>query len=339
MNSSSATATNRWIITSNFDMQRRALICGISGQDGAYLASLLLSKNYEVWGTSRDAKICKFGGLKALSILDKIKILSMSPEDYISVVQVFSEVRPHEIYNLAGQSSVGRSFEHPLETMSSIATGTLNQLEAIRFVDKSIHFYCAGSSECFGDTGGLAASESSFFRPQSPYAVAKAAATWHVSVYRKSYDLFACTGILFNHESPLRPELFVTKKIISAAKRIASGSIEKLKLGNIDIHRDWGWAPEYVDSMWRMLNLDVPEDFVIATGVTQSLREFVQVVFEEAGLDWRNHVITDSTLIRPSDPLESFGDSTKAKERLDWLPVVVGAEVPRKMFRDSFSIN
>lgn len=320
-------------------MQRRALICGVSGQDGAYLARLLLSKDYEVWGTSRDAQISEFVGLKALSILDKVKTLSMSPEDFRSVLQVFSDVRPHEIYNLAGQSSVGLSFEQPLETMSSVATGTLNQLEAIRFVDKSIRFYSAGSSECFGDTGGLAANESSLFRPQSPYAVAKAASTWHVSVYRKSYDLFACTGILFNHESPLRPERFVTKKIVSAAKRIASGSNEKLKLGNIDIRRDWGWAPEYVDAMWRMLNLDAPEDFVIATGVTQSLREFVRLVFEEAGLDWRDHVIADPALLRPSDPLESIGDSTKARKRLEWMPAVVGSEVPKRMYRENFSIT
>lgn len=320
-------------------MQRRALICGVSGQDGAYLACLLLSKGYEVWGTSRDAQTSKFVGLKALSILDKVKTRSMLPEDFRSVIQVFSEVRPHEIYNLAGQSSVGLSFEQPLETMSSIAIGTLNQLEAIRCVDKSIRFFSAGSSECYGDTGGLAANESSLFRPQSPYAVAKAASTWHVSVYRKSYDLFACTGILFNHESPLRPERFVTKKIVSAAKRIAFGSNEKLKLGNIDIRRDWGWAPEYVDAMWRMLNLDAPEDFVIATGVTQSLREFVRLVFEEAGLDWRDHVIGDSTLLRPSDPLESIGDSTKARKRLEWMPAVVGSEVPKRMYRENLSIT
>lgn len=320
-------------------MSRRALICGISGQDGAYLAQLLLSKGYEVWGTSRDAQVSKFDGLNALSIVDKVKTLSMSPEDFHSVLQVFSEVRPHEIYNLAGQSSVGLSFEQPLETMSSIATGTLNQLEAIRFVDKSICFYSAGSSECFGDTGELAASESSVFRPQSPYAAAKAAATWQVSVYRKSYGLFACTGILFNHESPLRPERFVTKKIVSAARRIAAGSDEKLKLGNIEIRRDWGWAPEYVDAMWRMLNRESPEDFVIATGVTQSLQQFVQAVFEEAGLNWRNHVIVDPAFLRPSDPLESVGNPTKAKLQLDWKPAVVGIEVPKKMFRENLSID
>lgn len=320
-------------------MPRRALICGISGQDGAYLAQLLLSKGYEVWGTSRDAQVSKFGGLSALSIVDKVKTLSMSPEEFRSVIQVFSEVRPHEIYNLSGQSSVALSFEQPLETMSSIVTGTLNQLEAIRLVDKSIRFFNAGSGECFGVTGESAASESSAFRPQSPYAVAKAAATWQVSIYRKSYGLFACTGILFNHESPLRPERFVTKKIVSAALRIAAGSDEKLKLGNIEIRRDWGWAPEYVDAMWRMLSLESPEDFVIATGVTQSLKQFVQAVFEEAGLNWRNHVIVDPDFLRPSDPLVSVGNPTKVKLQLNWEPAVTGIEVPKKMFQENLSID
>jgi GDPmannose 4,6-dehydratase len=312
----------------------------------AFLAKMALTwpgccyqKVTKCGGTSRDAQVSKFGGLNALSIVDKVKTLSMSPEDFHSVLQVFSEVRPHEIYNLAGQSSVGLSFDQPLETMSSIVTGTLNQLEAIRFVDKSIRFYSAGSGECFGDTGELAAIETSVFRPQSPYAVGKAAATWQVSVYRKSYGLFACTGILFNHESALRPERFVTKKIVSAARRIAAGSDEKLKLGNIEIRRDWGWAPEYVDAMWRMLSRESPEDFVIATGVTQSLQQFVQAVFEEAGLNWRNHVIVDPAFLRPSDPLESVGNPTKAKLKLDWEPTVVGVEVPKKMFRENFSIN
>jgi len=317
-------------------MNRRALICGVSGQDGAYLASFLLAKNYEVWGTSRDAQVSNFEGLRALKIINKVKTLSMSPEDFSRVLEVFSEIRPHEIYNLAGQSSVGLSFEQPLETMSSISTGTLNQLEAIRFVDKSIRFYSAGSGECFGDTGSIPACESSIFQPASPYAVAKTAAAHHVSVYRKSYGLFAVTGILFNHESPLRQERFVTKKIVTTVRRIAAGSNEKLNLGNIDIHRDWGWAPEYVDAMWRMLNLNEPEDFVIATGVIQSLREFVQIVFEEVGLNYRDHLISDSSLLRPSDPIKSVGNPAKAKERLNWVPFFIGSEVPKKMFRESF---
>jgi GDPmannose 4,6-dehydratase len=319
-------------------MPTRALICGISGQDGAYLAYLLQSKGYEVWGTSRDAQTSEFKGLKALNIFDKVKILTMSPEDFPSVLKVFSEVKPHEIYNLAGQSSVGVSFEFPLETMSSVATGTLNQLEAIRSLDKSIRFFNAGSGECFGNTGTLAANESSEFRPLSPYAVAKAAATWHVAVYRKSYDLFACTGILFNHESPLRQKHFVTSKIVSTAKRIAAGSDEKLKLGNIEIRRDWGWAPEYMEAVWRILNRKSPDDFIVATGTTQSLQDFVKTVFEEARLDWQNHVIVDPSLFRPSDAIVSVGNSSKAKRLLDWQPKTIGSEIPKRMFCENFSI-
>ena len=316
---------------------RRALICGISGQDGAYLAQLLLTKGYEVFGTSRDAQINSFPGLKVLGIFDRISILSMSPVDFRSVMQVVTRIVPHEIYNLAGQSSVGLSFEQPVETMESIAVGTLNILEVIRFVNRRIRFYNAGSSECFGDTGGTPADEQTPFHPKSPYAVAKATATWQVSVYRDSYDLFACTGILFNHESPLRPERFVTRKIVAVAHRIAQGSNEKLILGNINIRRDWGWAPEYVDAIWKMLNHDVPQDFVIATGVTQSLEEFVAAVFAEANLDWREHVAFDENLRRPSDPLESRANPEKAKFLLDWNPIKHGSDVPRAMYRAEIS--
>lgn len=313
-------------------MSRRALICGISGQDGAYLAQLLLGKGYQVWGTSRDAQVMPFSALKSLGIRDQVKTLSMSPVDFRSVLQAVSSIRPHEIYNLSGQSSVALSFDQPIETTESISHGTLNLLEVIRYVDPSIRFYNAGSSECFGDTGGTPANEETPFKPRSPYAAAKAAATWQVSVYRESYGLFACTGILFNHESPLRPERFVTKKIVAAACRIANGSKEKLNLGNIDIYRDWGWAPEYVDAMWRMLNHDSPEDFVIATGVTQSLQDFIASAFEAAGLDWHAHVAADPGLRRPSDPYKSMGNAEKAKKLLAWEPKVSGAEVARRMY-------
>ncbi len=315
-------------------MLPRALICGISGQDGAYLARLLLSKGYQVWGTSRNSEASKFEGLKVLNIIDQIKKITMNPEDFQSVINVISEIKPNEIYNLAGQSSVGLSFQMPLETMSGIANGTLNQLEAIRIVDKSIRYYCAGSSECFGDTGGLPASEETVFRPQSPYAVAKAAATWHVKVYQQSYDLFTCTGILFNHESPLRSENFVTKKIVTAIERINSGSDEKLRLGNIDIRRDWGWAPEYVESMWLMLQQRAPESLVIATGVSQSLREFVEAAFAEVGLDWQDHVIVDPTLKRPTEPIEIVGNPEKAKKILGWKSKINGIQVAKKMLEN-----
>ncbi|MFZ2162077.1 MAG: GDP-mannose 4,6-dehydratase [Sideroxyarcus sp.] len=311
---------------------RRALICGVSGQDGAYLAKLLLAKGYQVWGTSRDAQMSTFTGLQALGILDQVTTLSMSLVDFRSVLQVISDIRPQEIYNLAGQSSVGLSFEQPHETIAGVVLGTLNQLEAIRLIDPTIRFYNAGSSDCFGDTDGLLADESTPFRPRSPYAVAKAAATWQVAVYRESFGLFACTGILFNHESPLREERFVTRKIVATACRIARGSDEKLKLGNIDIHRDWGWAPEFVDTMWRMLNHENPEDFVIATGVTQSLRDFTEAAFAEAGLDWRDHVDSDRSLYRPTDPLVSKANPGKAKNLLHWAPMIVGSDVAKYMY-------
>lgn len=317
---------------SNTVVPRRALICGVSGQDGAYLAQLLLAKGYQVWGTSRDSHNNMFTGLQALKIRDQVKTLTMSPVDINSIMHVLSDIRPQEIYNLAGQSSVGMSFEQPLETMESIALGTFNLLEAIRTFDPTIHLFNAGSSECFGDTGNTPAEENTIFRPGSPYAVAKAAATWQVAVYREAYGLFACTGILFNHESPLRSPRFVTKKIVSTACRIARGSDEKLKLGNIDIRRDWGWAPEYVEAMWRMLKRDNPEDFVIATGVTQSLQEFIAAVFSEAGLDWRMHIEVDPGLRRPSDPLESRAKIDKARNLLAWSPACTGADVARRMY-------
>lgn len=205
-----------------------ALICGISGQDGAYLAKFLLHNCYTVWGTSRDAQISRFPNLDTLGIKEQVKLISMVLTDFRSVLQVITRVSPDEVYNLAGQTSVGLSFEQPVETLESIAMGTLNLLEAVRFLDKPIKIYSAGSSECFGDTGNIAADEKTPFRPRSPYAVAKSATFWQVANYREAYGLFACSGILSNHESPLRPERFVTQKIIATACRISQGSYEKL---------------------------------------------------------------------------------------------------------------
>jgi GDPmannose 4,6-dehydratase len=231
-----------------------ALICGISGQDGAYLAQLLLNKGYRVVGTSRDVQMSIFSNLRRLGIFDKVELRSMATSDFRSVLQVIKQANPNEIYNLAGQSSVGLSFEQPVETHESIIVGTLNILEGIRFLNKEIRFYNAGSGECFGDTGGAIATEETPFKPRSPYAVAKSAAFWQVANYRESYGLFACSGILFNHESPLRPERFVTQKIIQEAKKISLDRRKKLRLGRIDIERDWGWAPEYVQAMWLCCN-------------------------------------------------------------------------------------
>jgi len=298
--------------------QKKALISGISGQDGAYLASLLLDKGYQVFGTARDAQMATFYNLRKLGIQQQITLLSMALNDFRSVLQTISRVDPDEIYNLAGQSSVGLSFEQPVETLESISIGTLNLLEVMRFLQKPIRLYSAGSSECFGDTGGAPADECTPFHPRSPYAVAKATAHWEVVNYREAYNLFACTGILFNHESPLRPERFVTRKIIKTACRIAAGSSEKLQLGNISIARDWGFAPEYVDAMWRMLQQDTPCDYVIATGETNTLEYFVVEAFAQLGLDWRNHVTTDPSLLRPSEIMISRGNPGKACRELGW---------------------
>ena len=297
---------------------KQALITGISGQDGAYLARLLLSKGYEVHGTARDAQMSSFVNLQRLGIKERIVFHSMALNDFRSVLQVLSKVKPDEIYNLAGQSSVGLSFEQPVETLESISVGTLNLLEAIRFTGSRNKLYSAGSSECFGNTAGEAADEETPFRPRSPYAVAKATAFWEIANYRDAYDLFACTGILFNHESPLRPERFVTKKIVVAARRIAAGSGEKLHLGNISIARDWGSAEEYVEAMWMMLQQPQPEDFVIATGETNTLEDFVAEVFRSLGLDWREHVISDPSLLRPSEIMVSRGNPEKAGHKLGW---------------------
>lgn len=296
----------------------RALICGVGGQDGAYLAQLLLSKGYEVWGTSRDAHISEFRNLKTLGISAQVKVCSMAPTDFRSVLSALTKSVPDEVYFLSGQSSVGLSFEQPVETLESIAVGTLNMLEAIRFMGGRMRLYHASSSECFGDLGVCPANEATPFHPRSPYAVAKASAHWMVSNYREAYGLFAASGILFNHESPLRPARFVTQKIVDATVRIANGSAERLSLGRLDVVRDWGWAPEYVDAMWRILQQDKAEDFVIATGVAVSLESFVSEAFATVGLDWRQHVDSDRSLYRPSDIAWSQGDPAKARAQLDW---------------------
>lgn len=297
---------------------KKALICGISGQDGAYLAKYLLQQGYEIIGTSRDAHVSSFANLSTLGILKDVRLESMALNDFRSVLQVLTNVRPDEIYNLAGQSSVGLSFEQPVETQESISIGTLNLLEVIRYIGLPIKFYSAGSSECFGNTKERPANEITPFRPRSPYAVAKSTAFWQVANYREAYGLFACTGILFNHESPLRKERFVTQKIVKSACRIAAGSREKLCLGNINIARDWGWAPEYVQAMWSMLQQNDPDDYVIATGETNTLEDYLTEVFKCVGIDWREHVFCDPSLIRPSEISYSSGDPHKARNKLGW---------------------
>jgi GDPmannose 4,6-dehydratase len=311
---------------------KTALICGISGQDGAYLAKFLLEKGYSVCGTSRDCQVSSFRNLLRLGIREQIKYESLVPTDFRSVLQVISKIQPDEIYNLAGQTSVGLSFEQPVETLESIATGTLNFLEAIRFTGAPIKFYNAGSSESFGDIGDVPADENTPFRPRSPYAVAKSTAFWQVANYREAYNIFACSGILFNHESPLRPQRFVTQKIIAAACAMAKGSNQQLRLGNISVIRDWGWAPEYVEAMYLMMQHEQPDDYVIATGQSYSLEEFVAETFKCLGLDWKERVITDKSLLRPTDLAISKSNPSKAKEKLGWeakyqMPDVVGMMV------------
>jgi GDPmannose 4,6-dehydratase len=312
---------------------RKALICGIGGQDGAYLTQFLLAKGYQVWGTSRDAQMSSFNNLRALGVKERVNLLSMAPTDFRSVLSALKRSDPDEVFFLAAQSSVGLSFDQPAETLESISSGTLNLLEAMRFLGKPIKFYHASSSECFGDLGQQAATEDTPFRPRSPYAVAKASAHWLVSNYREAYGLFACNGILFNHESPLRPERFVTQKIVYAAHRISRGSKERLALGRLDIVRDWGWAPEYVDAMWRMMQEDKSDDYIIATGEANSLQDFVAEAFAVAGLNWKEHVDSDRTLFRPTDISWSQGNPEKAARQLGWSATVRMREMAARMMQ------
>jgi GDPmannose 4,6-dehydratase len=307
---------------------KKALVCGVSGQDGAYLAQLLLGKGYQVWGTSRDAQMSSFANLERLGIRQQVHVLSMAQSDFRSVLNTLSRSEPDEIYFLSGQSSVGLSFDQPAESIESFVFGVLNLLEAVRFMGRPIRIYHASSSECFGDvTQGDLASELTPFRPRSPYGVAKASAHWLIVTYREAYGLFCCNGILFNHESPLRPARFVTRKIVSAACRIAAGSGERLSLGRMDISRDWGWSPNFVDAMWRMLQQDVPSDYVIATGESNTLESFVATVFAQVGLDWIAHVDIDDLLFRPSEITHSVGNPDKALKGLDWHAEVEFSEL------------
>lgn len=312
-------------------MAKKALIIGISGQDGAYLASLLLSKGYEVHGTSRDSDINSFATLEVLGIRDRICTHSMGLRDFRSAMLVIDRVAPDEVYNLGGQSSVGLSFTQPVETFESIAVGTLNLLDAIRFLGKSVRFFNAGSSECFGNVEAPA-NEQSPFHPRSPYATAKAAAHWAVANYRDAYGMFACSSICANHESPLRPSRFVTKKIVSAAVRIAREG-GKLSLGNLTIQRDWGWAPDYVECFWRMLQAKTPGDYVIASGETHLLSDFVAEAFAAVNLDWKDHVQTSPELFRPSEIAVSRLDPTKAERELGWAAKYRMREVVRLLIQ------
>ena len=310
---------------------KTALICGVSGQDGSYLAKLLLGKGYRVVGTSRDAQVASFVNLQRLGVKGEVECCSMILTDFRSTLQTLARVKPHEVYNLSGQSSVGLSFDQPVETMESVSLGTLNLLEAIRFMAEPIRVYNASSTECYGETEADGANEFTPFRPRSPYAVAKAASHWTVVNYREAYGLFASNGILSNHKSPLRPERFVTRKIVGAACRIKSGGQTELRLGNLAIQRDWGWAPEYVEAMWRILQHEKPDDFVIATGQARSLENFVSSAFAALDLDWRDHVIIDDALYRPSEIFFNKGNAAKARTELSWKAQLTMEEIAQMM--------
>ena len=297
---------------------KKALITGVTGQDGAYLSKILLEKGYKVYGTIRDSIAPHSRNLKHLGVEGSLELVRTDLLDLSNVIRLLDRIKPDEIYNLASQSSVGLSFEQPIGTVEFNIMSTMNLLEAIRILPFKAKFYQASSSEMYGKANELPVSEKTALHPVSPYAVSKAASHWMAVNYREAYGVFCCCGILFNHESVLRAEHFVTKKIISTAVRISKGSKEKLKLGNIEIKRDWGLASEYVKAMWLMLQQDQPDDFVIATGEAHSLREFVEIAFSHAGLDWREHVTIDETLYRPSEIDVIYGNPAKAKAKIGW---------------------
>jgi GDPmannose 4,6-dehydratase len=285
-----------------------------------------------VHGTSRNAGLHDFRNLARLGIRDQVTLHSSDPAEFRSLMDVVARTEPTEIYNLSGQSSVGLSFDQPVETNNSILAATLNILEVIRHQDPRIRFYNAASSECFGNTPPEGADESTPFQPRSPYAVAKAAAYWTVANYREGHGLYAVSGILFNHESPFRPEQFVTQKIVRGAGRIARREADgPLRLGRLDVRRDWGWADEYVDAMRRMMRRETPEDFVIATGESRTLGEFTAEVFAAFGLDWKAHVVSDPDLARPTDILVSVGRPARACERLGWTATTRTSEIARRL--------
>ena len=286
-------------------------------------------------GTSRNAALHDFRNLARLGIRDRVTLHSSDPAEFRSVMNIVAQTAPEEIYNLSGQTSVGLSFDQPVETNNSILAATLNILEVIRHQDKRIRFYNAASSECFGNTPPEGADEATPFHPRSPYAVAKAAAYWTVANYREGHRLFAVSGMLFNHESPFRPEQFVTQKIVRGAGRIARGEeAGPLRLGKLDVRRDWGWADEYAAAMRLMLRQETPEDFVIATGESRSLGEFAAEVFAAFGLDWKEHVVSDPALSRPTDIMMSVGRPARARERLKWQATMRMSDVARRLAAD-----
>jgi GDPmannose 4,6-dehydratase len=301
-------------------MTRRALITGITGQDGSYLAELLLQKGYEVIGMVRRSSTVNFE--RIAHIQDRVTFAPADLLDEVSLIETLREFRPSEVYNLAAQSFVQTSFRQPVLTGETTALGVTRLLDAIRIADPSIRFYQASSSEMFGKVQAVPQDENTPFYPRSPYGVAKVYGHWITVNYRESYDLHASSGILFNHESPRRGLEFVTRKITHGVAQIKLGHADELRLGNLESQRDWGYAGDYVDAMWRMLQQDEPDDFVVSTEETHSVREFCQIAFGHVGLDWEQYVVVDEAFFRPAEVDLLVGDSAKARKVLDWKPTV-----------------
>ncbi|MBI1899827.1 MAG: GDP-mannose 4,6-dehydratase [Planctomycetia bacterium] len=308
---------------------QRALITGITGQDGAYLAEFLLARGYEVHGMVRRASTENFERIAHLC--DRLQLHQADLLDQLSIVNLINEVRPAEVYNLAAQSFVPTSWSQPLLTGEYTALGVTRVLEAIRLVDRSIRFFQASSSEMFGHVRQEPQNEQTPFWPRSPYGVAKVYGHWITVNYRESYGIFACSGIMFNHESPRRGKEFLSRKVTDAAARIKLGLTREVKLGNMAARRDWGFAGDYVRAMWLMLQQDAPDDYVIATGRQHSVEELVELAFGRAGLDWRKHVVVDPALFRPAEVNTLRGDARKAEQKLCWRPEVSFEELVRMM--------
>jgi GDPmannose 4,6-dehydratase len=300
--------------------ERRALITGITGQDGSYLAEFLLEKGYTVYGMVRRASSDHFARIAHLQ--DRIRLREGDLLDQLSLITLMHETEPHEVYNLAAQSFVPTSWEQPILTSEATALGVTRMLEAIRVVDRRIKFYQASSSEMFGKVRESPQDEKTPFYPRSPYGVAKVYGHYITVNYRESYDLFAVSGILFNHESPRRGRQFVTRKVTHGAARIKLGLARELKLGNLEAKRDWGFAGDFVEAMWLMLQQPTPGDFVIATGEAHSVRELCEIAFARVGLDWERHVVIDKTQVRPAEVDHLVGDADKARRVLGWTPKV-----------------
>jgi GDPmannose 4,6-dehydratase len=316
---------------------KRALITGVTGQDGAYLAQFLLNKGYRVYGTYRRLSTPNFWRLQYLDIFDKVDLIPADLLDTSSIVEAVKVSQPDEIYHLAAQSFVFASFEQPVGAGEITGLGVTRILEVIREINPKIRFYQASTSELYGRGNTMPQTENTPFRPSSPYAAAKLYGHWVTRIYREGYGIFACNGILFNHESPLRGLEFVTRKISNAVAKIALGVDNELRLGNLEAKRDWGYAPEYVESMWLILQQDEPDDYVIATGETHSVREFVERAFTVAGLDWQKYTKVDERFLRPLDVDFLQGDYSKAREKLGWQPQVKFDKLVEIMVREDLS--